>query len=296
MKRAAEELGVSPGAVSQQIKTLEEALGLQLVFRNTTGLRLTQFGERYHRETSRILDDLRRTHRDLLATRISSGLVVSGLPLLTSKWLAPNMLEWQSLHTDVSLHVEGSIAEPSLESAQVDFRVSYRDRIKHFESGVPLYTECLVPVCSPALLEGGPPLEHPSDLKAHRLLTIDWTPLLSPAPTWADWFAAAGVPQTTLEPRDTFVFTLSSLAIEAAIDGRGVALAQLSLISDDLRNHRLVMPFQHRLPLPSPYFLAWRAGVFSKHGAREFQRWLIGIARRQQEQIGPGGQSGEASA
>lgn len=283
MKRAAEELGVSPGAVSQQIKILEDALGLQLVSRNTAGLRLTQFGERYYRETSPILAELRRTHRDLLAARASSQLVVSGLPLLTSKWLAPNMMEWQSLHPDISLHVEGSIIEPSLDSAQVDFRISYRDRIRHFESGVPLYTDSLVPVCSPDLLKNGPPLETPGDLIAYRLLTIDWKPLLTPPPSWKDWFASAGVtPSAAL--RDTFVFSLSSLAIEAAIDGRGVALAQLSLISEDIRNKRLVMPFTHRLMLPSPYFLAWRSGVFNKHGARDFHRWLIGMARKQEAQ------------
>jgi LysR family glycine cleavage system transcriptional activator len=285
MKRAADELGVSPGAVSQQIKILEKALGLQLVSRNATGLRLTQFGERYYRETSPILADLRRTHRDLQAARASTGLVVSGLPLLTSKWLAPKMLEWQSLHPDIGLHVEGSIIEPALDSAQVDFRISYRDRITHRESGVPLYTDSLVPVCSPDLLKDGPALEHPRDLVAHRLLTIDWKPLLSPPPSWKDWFASAGVtPNAAL--RDTFVFTLSSLAIEAAIDGRGVALAQLSLISEDIRNHRLVVPFKHRLMLPSPYFLAWRDGVFNKPGARDFHRWLIGIARQQENQFG----------
>ncbi|WJR80384.1 LysR substrate-binding domain-containing protein [Bradyrhizobium sp. NP1] len=280
MKRAADELGVSPGAVSQQIKILEEALGLQLVARNTAGLRLTEFGERYHRETSRILADLRRTHRELAATRASSGLIVSGLPLLTSKWLAPRMLEWQALHPDISLHLEGSIIEPSLESGQVDFRISYRDRIRHFESGVPLYTDSLVPVCSPDLLRNGSPLESPGDLALYRLLTIDWKPLLSPSPSWKDWFASAGVtPSAAL--RDTFVFSLSSLAIEAAIDGRGVALAQSSLVSEDIRAGRLVVPFSHRLMLPSPYFLAWRAGVFDKHGARDFQRWLIGLARSQ---------------
>jgi LysR family glycine cleavage system transcriptional activator len=287
MKRAADELGVSPGAVSQQIKILEEALGLQLVARNTTGLRLTEFGEHYYRETSRILDDLRRTHRDLIAARASSGLVVSGLPLLTSKWLAPHMLEWQALHPDISLHVEGSIIEPSLESGQVDFRISYRDRIRHFENGVPLYTDSLVPVCSPDLLKNGPPLESPGDLVAYRLLTIDWKPLLSPPPSWKDWFASAGVtPSSAL--RDTFVFSLSSLAIEAAIDGRGVALAQLSLISEDIRTGRLIVPFMHGLMLPSPYFLAWRAGVFNKHGARDFHRWLIGMTRRQEGQLESG--------
>jgi LysR family glycine cleavage system transcriptional activator len=79
--------------------------------------------------------------------------------------------------------------------------------------------------------------------------------------------------------RDTFVFSLSSLAIEAAIDGRGVALVQYSMITEDIRAGRLVTPFAHRLLLPSPYFLAWRSGVFDKHGARDFQRWLIGLAR-----------------
>ena len=282
MKQAADELGVSAGAVSQQIKILEDALGLQLISRNTSGLKLTEFGEKYYHETSRVLTDLRRVHRDLVAARRSSELVVSGLPLLTSKWLAPKMFDWQQLHPDINLHLEGALIEPSLQSGQVDFRISYRDRIRNCENGIPLYTDSLIPVCSPELIKSGPRLDCPADLASYKLLTIDWKPLLSPPPGWIDWFNCAGVTLcNTL--RDTFVFSLSSLAIEAAIEGRGVALAQYSMIQEDLRSGRLVAPFSNRLPLPSPYFLAWRAEVFDKRGARDFHRWLLVLARRQEQ-------------
>jgi LysR family glycine cleavage system transcriptional activator len=282
MKQAADELGVSGGAVSQQIKVLEDAIGLQLISRNTARLKLTEFGEKYYRETSRILNDLRRTHGQLVSARRSTELVVSGLPLLTSKWLAPRMFDWQKLHPDVTLHLEANLTEPSLQSGQVDFRISYRDRIRDHENVTPLYTDSLVPVCHPELLRSGPELKSPADLAAYKLLTIDWKPLLTPAPTWIDWFNGAGVvPCRRL--RDSFVFSLSSLAIEAAIEGRGVALAQYSMIQDDIRNGRLVVPFEHHLILPSPYYLAWRSEVFDKHGARDFHRWLISLAKKQDQ-------------
>jgi LysR family glycine cleavage system transcriptional activator len=279
MKRASEELAVSPGAVSQQIKILEDALGIRLIYRNATGARLTEFGQAYHNAISGALDGLRHAHAEALAAQPSGNLLISALPLFASRWLAPRMFEWQRLHPDVSIHLEGAIAEPPAGPGHADFRISYQDKISHLENSVALYNDSLVPVCSPALLRAGPPLERPVDLLAYRLLTIDWKPLLAPPPTWQDWFNGVGV--ACGEPRDAFVFSLSSLAIEAAVDGRGVALAQHSLIAEDVKAGRLVEPFRHRLKLPSPYFLAWRHSVFDKPGARDFHRWIVGLARAQ---------------
>jgi LysR family glycine cleavage system transcriptional activator len=279
MKRASEELAVSPGAVSQQIKILEDALGFQLIYRNATGARLTEFGQTYHNAISVALGGLRQAHAEALAAQPSNSLLISALPLFASRWLAPKMFEWQQLHPDISLHLEGAITEPPSGPGHADFRISYNDKISHLENSVALYNDSLIPVCSPALLRSGPPLENPVDLLAHRLLTIDWKPLLEQPPTWQDWFSGVGV--ACGEIRDAFVFSLSSLAIEAAVDGRGIALVQHSLIAEDVKAGRLLTPFKHRLKLPSPYVLAWSRSVFDKPGARDFHRWIVGLARAQ---------------
>lgn len=279
MKRAAAELAVSPGAVSQQIKLLEDALGMQLISRNSARLQLTEFGQVYHQSISAALQRLRNAHNEALAMRRSNTLLISALPLLASRWLAPRMFEWQQMHPDITMHLEGAISEPQPGAGHVDFRISYHDKIRHFENSVALYTDSLIPVCSPHLAQSGPPLKRPADLLAYRLLTIDWTPILDPPPTWQDWFTLAGVAVEGCN--DPFIFSLSSLAIEAALDGRGVALAQHSMIVDDLRAGRLVAPFPYRLKLASPYYFAWQQSVFDKRGARDFHRWLIGLARQQ---------------
>jgi LysR family glycine cleavage system transcriptional activator len=279
MKRAAAELAVSPGAVSQQIKLLEDALGMQLISRNSARLQLTEFGQVYHQSISAALQRLRNAHNEALAMRRSNTLLISALPLLASRWLAPRMFEWQQMHPDITMHLEGAISEPQPGAGHVDFRISYHDKIRHFENSVALYTDSLIPVCSPHLAQSGPPLKRPADLLAYRLLTIDWTPILDPPPTWQDWFTLAGV--AVKGCNDPFIFSLSSLAIEAALDGRGVALAQHSMIVDDLRAGRLVAPFPYRLKLASPYYFAWQQSVFDKRGARDFHRWLIGLARQQ---------------
>jgi LysR family glycine cleavage system transcriptional activator len=183
------------------------------------------------------------------------------------------------MHPDITMHLEGAISEPQPGAGHVDFRISYHNKIRHFENSVALYTDSLIPVCSPHLAQSGPPLKRPADLLAYRLLTIDWTPILDPPPTWQDWFTLAGV--AVKGCNDPFIFSLSSLAIEAALDGRGVALAQHSMIVDDLRAGRLVAPFPYRLKLASPYYFAWQQSVFDKRGARDFHRWLIGLARQQ---------------
>jgi LysR family glycine cleavage system transcriptional activator len=278
MKAAATELAVSPGAISQQIKLLEDALGLRLISRKATGLKLTDFGRSYHVAISSGLHGLRSAHGDALAAHRSSGLVVSALPLFASKWLTPRLFELQQMRSQISIHLEVAITESAVDAGHVDFRISYLDKVRHFDNAVPLFTDSLVPVCSPSLLQSGLRLEHPADLLAYRLLSIDWKPIFEPPPTWQGWFGQAGVSCGQLD--DAFVFSLSSLAIEAAIDGRGIALAQQSMILEDVKAGRLVTPFHHRLTLPSPYALAWQNAVFDRPGARDFHRWLVGLARQ----------------
>ncbi len=277
MTKAAHELGVSPGAVSQHIKSLEDALSLKLIVRKAGGLALTELGERYHRDVSACFQGLRKAHHGIMRTR-ASALIISALPLLAGRWLAPSILEWQQHYPDISVHLEGSLVEPHVDDHAFDFRVTYADRARHFDRSVTLFTDSLVPVCSPKLLAGRPPLESPADLLAFRLVGIDWSPHVSPPPSWQGWFRQAGIASGVIA--DTVVFSHSSLAIEAAIDGHGVTLAQSALIADDLRAGRLVTPFARTLELPSPYVLAWNNAVFEKNGAREVHRWIIGLARR----------------
>ncbi|MFU0504207.1 LysR substrate-binding domain-containing protein [Pseudaminobacter sp. NGMCC 1.201702] len=279
MTKAAQELKVSPGAISQQIKILEEAMGLHLVARKGNGLALTEVGLAYHQAVAKAFADFHKASSDIVEFHRSSALIISALPLIASRWLSPNMFTWQKTHPNVCFHLEGTAIEPVLDGKPFDFRITYADKAHLFESFVPLFNDGLVPVCSPELA-ASQPLEKPADLLAHRLLTIDWRPFLSPAPTWQDWFRLVGLDGS--EIRDFFMLSLSSLAIEAAIEGRGIALAQKAMVAEELRTGRLIAPFEQVLMLPSPYILAWNRTVFDKTGASEFHRWIVGLARKQE--------------
>ena len=278
----ARRLDVSPGAVSQQIKLLESALGVRLVAKKGKRLRLTAIGQRYHETCSAAFESLRIAHDEIERSKNVRNLSVSALPSLLSKWLAPRIYAWQREHPGLSVYLDGSHSEPSPDGYEIDFRISYGDRIDDVGTAVELFRDSVVPVCSPALLQAGAPLGEPAQILAYPLISVDWLPKFTSPPAWRDWFAAAGVAHGEL--RDTRqVFSLSSLAIQAAIDGQGFALAQSSMIVDDLAAKRLTMPFALGIQLPWPYFLTWTQSAFDKPHGRGFHRWLMTRGKEQQE-------------
>jgi LysR family glycine cleavage system transcriptional activator len=150
------------------------------------------------------------------------------------------------------------------------------------ENAIELFRDSVVPVCSAALLHEKVPLVTPAGLLSYPLIAVDWLPKFASPPSWRDWFEANGVDCSALHnPRHTF--SLSSVAIQAAIDGHGFVLAQSSMICDDIAAGRLVVPFKVGLPLPWPYFLTWKKSAFDQPQCRSFHRWLLKCAREQQE-------------
>jgi LysR family transcriptional regulator, glycine cleavage system transcriptional activator len=280
----ARRLDVSPGAVSQQIKILESALGVRLVAKEGKRLRLTATGRRYHETCSAAFESLRIAHDEIERSKNLRNLSVSALPSLLSKWIASRVYMWQQEHPGVSVYLDGSHSEPSPDAYEIDFRISYGDRIEDVTTAVELFRDSVVPVCSPQLLQadGAPPLRQPADILAYPLISIDWLPKFASPPSWREWFAANGVDAAGMNDTRR-VFSLSSLAIQAAIDGQGFVLAQCSMVVDDLAAGRLAMPFASGVPLPWPYFLTWTDSTFDKPHCRGFHRWLVTRGKEQQE-------------
>ena len=276
---AARRLGISAGAVSQQMKLLEDSLGLSLTFKVGKRIRLTAAGQRYHDSCAAAFESLRIAQVEVERTKNASNLRISALPSLFSDWLAPLIYAWQSEHPDLNLFLDGSHTEPASDGYEIDFRVTYG----HYaltENAVELFRDCVVPVCSPKLLRGDAPLHSPADLLNYPLLSIDWLPKFASPPSWRDWFDAQHVDHSQL--RDGYrVYSLSSMAIQAAVSGQGVVLAQCSMIANSLADEHLIMPFARGLPLPSPYFLVGAKDAFDKAHCRDFHRWLVSRGRDQ---------------
>ncbi len=276
---AAADLGLTPGAVSQQLRKLEGELGMPLVERQGRGLRLTTWGKLYFDEIAAAFERMRRAQAVVTRARTQEeSLVVSCLPSIASKWLARRLFDWQASHPGAQVRLIGTDTEPSFGSDSVDFRISYGARRRRFEHWAELFTDFVTPVCAPALLRRQH-IESPSDLLKLRLLKIEWDAEHRPPPDWAAWAAHIGADWSPA--RGDLAFDLSSAAIDAAVEGHGCALAQIAMIGDEIAAGRLVIPFDRRLPLPEPYFLSWSREALRKPFGAAFRNWMAALSKRQ---------------
>lgn len=275
---AAAELGVSPAAVTQQIQALQRNLKIRLLQQRGRGVELTPWGALYLQRVSAGMQQIRKAREDVERAQRSNHLVVSALPSLAIGFLGPIMFKWKLLHPQVNIVIDGRDPEPSLEDNEADFRVSYGNRQRQHARFTHLFTDRVMAVASPALLAAGPRITHPRGLAEFPLIGVEWGPEYLPPPTWRDWFAAAGV--SGGEVRCDLTFNLPTGAIYAAIEGRGIALAQHSMTASALEKGALVQVWPTELPLPESHFLAWNRAALDKTFGAPFQQWLIGVARR----------------
>ena len=241
-KEAAAELHVTHGAVSQQVRLLEEWLGASLFERHNRRVVLTPAAEAYLAEVGPLFEQLSQaTARYGLLETVSRTLSVNAPATFTLRWLVPRLAQFRAEHPDVDVKVETS--NESVESLKEIYDVVIRggpDTFYGYSMQLFLSEERL-PVCSPALLQRLP-LRTPDDLREHTLLHTSSLPRL-----WPDWLARARI--SALRPAATLTFDHFYLTLQAAIDGIGIAMGPTALVSDDLATGRLVAPFAGpRLP------------------------------------------------
>lgn len=275
---AAEELGVSPGAISQQIHNIEAALGVRLLERNGRALELTSWGRLYHEHVRLAFEHLRTAQDALQRERSKSGIALSAPPSLAIRWLRPLLQEWQVMHPGAGVLLVGAEEEPALADEKIDFRITYGDNVRRYDHYVELFVDSIVPVCAPSLLGPGR-IRAAADILDYPLIDIEWDIQHQPPPSWSDWARAVGA-----EPRGSggnLGFSLSSAAIDAAVHGGGFVLGQSSMIAEEVANGRLVIPVDHRLLMPEAYFLAWDRAIMDRPFGQKFRTFLCAAARRQ---------------
>jgi LysR family transcriptional regulator, glycine cleavage system transcriptional activator len=274
---AAQALGVSPGAISQQIHKLEDHLGITLLERGGRKMELTTWGRVYHVEIKKGFDHLVNAEDVLKRARNDSGIALSSLTSVINKWVGREIFDWQQLHPTSNIQLVGTEHEPRMGQDAVDFRIYYGGAAHH-DHFVELFTDWVVPCCSPRLIETNPP-QKAEEILGFPLLHIVWNTMFRPAPSWRDWAESIGTPIRPAE--NGLSYALSSSVIDAAVAGRGFVLAQLSMISDELASGRLVIPFDHRLKLADPYLLAWNRASLQKPFGQAFKKWIIDIGKKQ---------------
>jgi LysR family glycine cleavage system transcriptional activator len=265
--RAAEELHVTQAAISHQVKALEEHLGRKLFRRLNRALRLTDDGQAYLPSVSRAFTLLNEATNDLLTKQTPGPLTVSALPSFAARWLVPRLGRFRQIRPDIDLRIDPSADLTDFAAGDVDVSIRYgRGKYPGLRADW-LMTEDIFPVCSPALREGAQPLREPGDLVHHVLLHDDGHG------DWRTWLLAAGV--DGVDPGRGPIFTDSSMLIQAAMAGQGVALARGVLAADELAAGRLVRPFTLSLPTDYAYYFVCPGDTAEQPKIAAFREWLL---------------------
>jgi LysR family glycine cleavage system transcriptional activator len=249
--RAAEELNVTPAAVSYLVRELEAQLKVKLFQRTKRAVSLTQAGEILNASVANALDGIGRAVDRVQSMDSHPVLKVTATPGFAMKWLVPRLNGFLGRFPDVDVRVDMS-------KRPVDFARDDMDlAIRFGAGGYPglqverLISDKVFPICSPKLLKGPRPLRQPRDLRHFTLIHVHWQAPGATWPTWQMWMAAAGV--TGVDTTRGIHFEESVMAIQAAIDGQGVALGDSSLTATDLAQGRLVKPFDLAIDAPAPF-------------------------------------------
>lgn len=295
-KKAADELHVTPAAVSHHVKALEDYLGVRLFQRQTRGLQLTD-------EARAALPKLQEGFECLAAaverTRLhaeTGTLTVSAPPSFGTRWLVPRLQLFTATHPDVDLRIETSMhtidrrEDIPAGMREIDLRDEMTDVSIRFGSGRypgyrvhKLFAVSYVAVCSPRLLEGEHPLRRPADLQHHTLLHDDTIPDLAERPTWEEWFKAAGM--QSMDASRGPHFNNSVLALEAAVDGVGVVLGMRPLVLPDIATGRLVSPFEASIRSNFAYFLVCAEAIADRPKVAVFRDWLLAEAAKDAQPV-----------
>jgi DNA-binding transcriptional LysR family regulator len=259
---AAEELGVTPSAVSHAVRTLEDRLGVPLFHRDARGLRLTPAGEELLREATRALEGLARTVERLTAARGAAGLRVTAGPTFASRWLLPRLGALRRRHPHIVVSISTERHWVDLGDGQFDLAIRVAREPAGAGEWFKLAEERLVPAAAPAL--AGLTL-------AEALARLPAIHVMGLREDWQSWAAGQGFPVP--DPSRGLRFDTAHLALEAAAQGVSVALARLPVCAGDLATGRLVALGQ---PVASgtAYWLVARPGLLRQSDGRLFATWL----------------------
>ncbi len=271
--KAATELAITPAAVSQQVRHLEERLGVKLFLRQARGVVPTAAGKDYAQALGPALDQIATATQQARYADRGGRLTVATTPSFAAKWLVHRLARFQAEQPDLDVRLSTANSLTSFGEDDIDLAIRFGSGNWSGAAARLLMTTELFPVCSPALLRSPRPLRKPEDLQHHTMLRLMF-------PDWIKWLQAAGLEQ--LAQRRGPQFSDAGLMMQAAIEGQGVALGQRVLVADDLAAGRLVEPFDLRVPSEPAYFLAAPPGAFERPKVKAFCAWLEDEAQNAQ--------------
>jgi len=280
--RAAAEIGLTPAAVSHQIKEIEEQLGIALFTRTSRHIRLTPSGAVLLEAAADALNMLQRgISRARRMARNQAHLRITTSARFATNWLFPRLPRFRA--DNPTLELSFDITDEMRDFAVDDVDVAIRfgtgsyDHVRSYR----LFDTVIAPVCSPKLIENGARLEEPRDLSNYTLFYVDWEAEGMVWPNWRMWMAAAGVDE--FDDSRCVGFPDSSHVVQAVIEGGGVGLADLDMIANDLADGRLVRVFDTAIRVAPEYAYHLVYPETSSQDPRviAFRQWILTEAGRE---------------
>ncbi|MEH6422326.1 LysR substrate-binding domain-containing protein [Pseudomonas sp. CGJS7] len=280
--RAADELGLTPAAVSHQIKEIEEQLGLTLFVRTSRSIQLTAAGIELYDATRTALDTLHRAAaRARRLNRGTTQLRVSLSARFASNWLLPRLPQLKAAHPELELTFDISDELRDFDTDDVDVAIRFGAGRYPKTRAQRLFDTTIVAVCRPALLQSDARPQHPRDLAEHTLCYVDWKTDDMTWPNWSMWMAAAGIED--FDDRRCVGFPDSGFVVQSVIDSGAIGLADLDMIGNDLAQGRLARLFDIGLAMGGgyAYHLVYPDSAAADPRIVAFGEWL----RQQAEQM-----------
>lgn len=271
--RAAEELGITAGAVSQHMRVIEDFAGQPLFRRLGRGVELTEAGKAAFGHAGAAMAEMLQAGRAMRIGQRGRRVSISTAPSFASKWLIPRLSKFQERWPEIEVRMSADMALIDFAGSDIDLAIRYGPGGYEGLHCERLMSESVVVVASPKLLTGRPPPQSAADLAGLPLIHDDATERDPTCPSWSMWFAARGCRRD--EAERGLRFNQSSLALEAALEGKGLVLAKRQLALRDMAEGRLITLFESQsAPVSFAYWLVWPRARRFEPAQTAFLEWL----------------------
>ncbi len=275
--KAAEELFVTQAAVSHQIKSLEDFLGLKLFRRRNRSLLLTEEGQSYYLDIKEIFSSINDATRKLQARSAKGALTVSLPPSFAIQWLVPRLSSFNSAYPGIDVRIQAIDREEEKLADDVDVAIFYGRGNWPGVRTERLYAEYLLPVCSPSLLMGDHALKVPGDLAYHTLLHD------TSRRDWLAYTRQLGLQHINVQQGP--IFSHSAMVVQAAVHGQGIALVNNVMAQTEIEAGRLVCPFNDVLVSKNAFYLVCHDSQAELGKIAAFRQWILARAASEQEKF-----------
>ena len=276
--KAAQELHITQSAVSRQIKTIEEQLGITLFRRLNRALLLTEEGQTLARAVGGALAGIEQAVARFSMLAEDRPITVTTSVSFAALWLVPRLARLRAAHPDIDVRLAASNDIADLQRDRIDVAIRFCEPKAAPPGAVPLTGEDVFPVASPRLgRDPTRPLKTPADLRHHVLLHYEDARGASSWLTWQEWLLALKVPG--LEPAGKLLFSQYDQLVRAAIEGEGVGLGRTPLVEPYLKSGELIAPFQGRVAVTRKYFVIVAPAAAGQRRVKQFVDWLFAEAR-----------------